>query len=373
MDNSKGIILLSAGGTGGHLFPAEALAYELIERGWTIHLATDNRAQKYATDFPAAKVHVIESASPSGRNPIAILKAGIALFKGVRASRVMLKSIKPKAVVGFGGYPTVPPLMAAAGAFPTMVHEQNAVAGRANKLLAGRVTAIAGGFLRATGEHAGKIVETGNPVRPPVKEAAKIEYKAIGKTGTIKLVVFGGSQGAQFFSQVIPEALALLPDALRKRIEITQQARSEDEEAARARYAELGVKAEVSPFFSDLPKRIGEAHLVMARSGASTVSEISAIGRPSILVPYPHALDHDQAANAAQLEAEGGAMVRKQSELNAQVIADEFERLINAPEELMAMAHAAKAAGKPEAAALLADLTEAIASGKTVAEFKAAL
>lgn len=372
MAGSKGIILLSAGGTGGHLFPAEALAHELIDRGWTIHLATDHRAQKYAENFPSAETHVIESASPSGKNPFKMVGAAVALFKGVRTSRILLKEIAPKAVVGFGGYPTVPPLVAAAGAFPTMIHEQNAVAGRANKMLAGRVTAIAGGFLKAVGEHASKIVETGNPIRPPVLVASKKAYKAPTKSGPIRLVVFGGSQGANFFSTTFVEALALLPETLRKRLVVTQQARPEDEAAAKSQYDAMGVKADVSPFFSDLPKRVGEAHLVMARSGASTVSEIAAIGRPSILVPYPHALDHDQAANAEALADAGGAMVRRQSELTAQSIADELSRLFENTDELTNMARAAKAAGKPNAAILLADLTESIASGQTVADFKAA-
>ena len=372
MAESKGIILLSAGGTGGHLFPAEALAHELINRGWTIHLATDHRAQKYAEKFPAAQTHIIESASPSGKNPFKMFSAAIALYKGVRASRIMLKSVLPKAVVGFGGYPTVPPLVAAAGAFPTMIHEQNAVAGRANKMLAGRVTAIAGGFLKAQGEHGSKTVETGNPIRPPVLLASKKAYKAPTKTGPIRLVVFGGSQGANFFSTTFVDGLALLPEAVRKRLIVTQQARPEDEVEAKSQYDAMGIKADVSPFFSDLPKRIGDAHLVMARSGASTVSEIAAIGRPSILVPYPHALDHDQAANAEALADAGGALVRRQDKLTAQAIADELLRLFENTDELTKMAKAAKAAGKPNAAILLADLTEAIASGQTAAEYKAA-
>ncbi|KPB02871.1 undecaprenyldiphospho-muramoylpentapeptide beta-N-acetylglucosaminyltransferase [Ahrensia marina] len=367
---TKGVILLSAGGTGGHLFPAEALAHELNKRGWTIHLATDKRAQQYTANFPALQTHVIDAASPSGVNPIKIVKAVLTLMKGMVTSKRLIGDLKPRAVIGFGGYPTVPPLIAASGKMPTMIHEQNAVAGRANKMLAKRVTLIAGGFLKAKGEFADKIVETGNPVRPAVKEASEKAYAPIGKTGPINLVIFGGSQGAQFFSKTIPAALAKMPESLRKRIHLTQQARPEDEDEARAAYATLGVKADVSPFFSDLPRRISDAHLVMARSGASTVSEIAAIGRPAIFVPYPHALDHDQAANAAALEAVGGAKVMRQGDLDADIIAREFEQLIQSPDVLAKMAAAAKAAGKPRADILLADLTEAIASGKTVAELK---
>ncbi|MDZ7824565.1 MAG: undecaprenyldiphospho-muramoylpentapeptide beta-N-acetylglucosaminyltransferase [Ahrensia sp.] len=369
---SKGIILLSAGGTGGHLFPAEALAHELTTRGWEIHLATDDRAQKYASNFPAQQTHIIPSASPSGGNPINMLKAAYALYKGVRASKLLISKLQPKAVIGFGGYPTVPPLVAAAGKVPTMIHEQNAVAGRANKMLSGRVSAIAGGFLKAEGPDAHKIIVTGNPIRPPVREAAKVAYMPHTKTGPIKLVVFGGSQGAQFFSKTFPEALALMPQSIRERLVVTQQARPEDETAAKMLYSQMGVKAEVASFFDDLPMRIGGAHLVMARAGASTVSEIAAIGRPSILVPYPFALDHDQAANAEALAAAGGAMVMRQDDLDAQTMADALMKMFDAPDELAKMAAAAKAAGKPDAAILLADLTEAIASGHTVAEYKAA-
>jgi UDP-N-acetylglucosamine--N-acetylmuramyl-(pentapeptide) pyrophosphoryl-undecaprenol N-acetylglucosamine transferase len=371
MADTKRTILLSAGGTGGHLFPAEALAHELKARGWTVPLATDARATRYADRFTGDGMHVIDSATPSGKNPLKLITAGLTLFKGMRQARALLRELKPKAVVGFGGYPTVPPLFTAAGSFPTIIHEQNAVMGRANKMLSGRVTAIAGGFMKAEGPLAAKIVETGNPVRLDVIEAAKIPFHAPEAEGPLRLLVFGGSQGALFFSDSVPEAVALLPDGIRARLKVTQQARPEDETRVMARYAELGVEAEVSAFFSDLPKRIANAHLVMSRSGASTVSEIAAIGRPAILVPYPYALDHDQAANAAALEVAGGALVRRQSNLDAATIAQLFEALLADPARLQAMADEARQAGHPDATALLADLVEAIASGQTAAAFKA--
>lgn len=371
MAKSRGTILISAGGTGGHLFPAEALAHELKARGWSVPLATDSRATRYADRFPEDKLHVIHSATPSGKNPIRLIGAAWTLFKGMRQSSALLKFLKPKAVVGFGGYPTVPPLWSATGVFPTVIHEQNAVMGRANKMLSRRVTAIAGGFLKAEGPLADRIVETGNPVRPAVIVASQTPFETPQRGGPLRLVVFGGSQGARFFSDTLPEAVALMGEDMRSRLKVIQQARPEDEERARARYAELGVKAEVSPFFSDLPERIAGAHLVMSRSGASTVSEIAAIGRPAIFVPYPHALDHDQAANAAALEAAGGALVRREQDLNAASVAALLEELLDDPDRLDAMAEAARKAGKPEATALLADLVEAIASGRTAAEFKA--
>lgn len=368
---ARGVILLAAGGTGGHLFPAEALAHELAGRGWRVHLATDSRATRYAGSFPAAEIHEIASATIGSRNPVALVRAFWTIWRGAREAGKIIAQIAPKAVIGFGGYPTLPPLWAATRRdVPTIIHEQNAVMGRANKALAARVTAIAGGFLSAGGVHAGKTVLTGNPVRPAVIEAAATPYATPEAGGPFRLLVFGGSQGAQFFSDAVPAALALLPDEARRRVEVTQQARPEDEDKVRAAYAGLGLKAEVSPFFTDMARRIAAAHLVVSRSGASTVSEIAAIGRPALLVPYPHALDHDQAANAAALAAAGGAQVHPQSTLSPQTIAELVGALVADPARLAAMAKAAGSAGRPEATRLLADLVEAIASGESVEAFK---
>jgi UDP-N-acetylglucosamine--N-acetylmuramyl-(pentapeptide) pyrophosphoryl-undecaprenol N-acetylglucosamine transferase len=369
---TKGTILLAAGGTGGHLFPAEALAHELIARGWTIHLATDGRAERFAGSFPAAAIHSVTAATIGGRNPFALIGALLKIWRGVREVGAVIREIKPKAVVGFGGYPTLPPLYAATRrGLPTLIHEQNAVMGRANKALASRVRAIAGGFL-VGGESgtAAKIVQTGNPVRPAVIEAASVPYPDLRVGEPFRFLVFGGSQGAQFFSDAIPAAIAKLPPGQRGRLQVTQQARAEDADKVKRAYSELGVPAEVSPFFTDMARRIADAHLVMSRSGASTVSEIAVIGRPALFVPYPYALDHDQAANAAALAGSGGAEVHPQSTLTAERVAELLDALMNAPGRLAAMASAAKSAGRPDAARLLADLTEAIAAGRTVNEFK---
>ncbi|MEO0545215.1 MAG: undecaprenyldiphospho-muramoylpentapeptide beta-N-acetylglucosaminyltransferase [Pseudomonadota bacterium] len=371
MEN-KGTIAVSAGGTGGHLFPAESLAHELIARGWDVQLLTDERATKFADRFPGSAMHVVPSATPSGKNPLKLVSAGLTIWKGLRQARSLLIAMKPKVVVGFGGYPTIPPLISAGGVCPTIIHEQNAVMGRANKMLSSRVTAIAGGFLQAKGELADKIVETGNPVRPAVLEAAEKPYNKPTAKGPLNVVVFGGSQGARFFSQTMPSAFAALPEALRARLVVTQQARPEDEDAAKAAYEEAGIDADVAPFFTDLPDRIASAHLVIARSGASTVTEIGAIGRPAIFVPYPHALDHDQAANAAQMEAAGGALVRREQDLSIDVMTAELSALLGDGAKLSDMAKAAHAAGKRDAARLLADLAEAMADGQTVSAFKAA-
>ncbi|MES0019132.1 undecaprenyldiphospho-muramoylpentapeptide beta-N-acetylglucosaminyltransferase [Mesorhizobium sp. M0036] len=369
---ARGVILLAAGGTGGHLFPAEALAHELIERGWGVHLATDDRAERFAGHFPAAAIHPIQSATMGSKNPVALLGAFWKIWRGVRQASAVIARIKPDAVVGFGGYPTLPPLYAATlRKLPTLIHEQNAVMGRANRALSGRVDAIAGGFLpqdeSATGA---KTVTTGNPVRPPILEAAKTPYTASKGADPFRLLVFGGSQGAQFFSDAMPTAIALLPEAQRKRLVITQQARADDVARVKAGYAALGVHVEVSPFFTDMAQRMGAAHLVISRSGASTVSEIAVIGRPALLVPYPYALDHDQAANAAALAAAGGGEVHPQSSLSPERIAALIGGLMDTPERLTAMAAGAKSAGRPNAARLLADLTEAIASRKTVSDFR---
>lgn len=371
MTSSK-TVLLAAGGTGGHLFPAEALAHELVGRGWTVHLATDDRANRYAQDFPAEAVHPLSAATLGSKNPISLARSLWTIWKGVRQSSALIRRLKPAAVVGFGGYPTLPPLYAATQlGLPTLIHEQNAVMGRANKALARRVTVIAGGFLPpGQGAYADKTVVTGNPVRPAVLEAARAIYRPSGKGEPFRLLVFGGSQGAQFFSQAIPAAVAALPDTLRTRLKITQQARPEDQGEAIDAYNRMGVPTEISPFFANMAQRIAGAHLVISRSGASTVSEISVIGRPSLLVPYPHALDHDQAANAAALAGAGGAEVHAQSTLTQERLTGLLSSLMKDPAKLTAMAAAAKSAGKPDAARLLADLTEAIASGKSVSAWK---
>ena len=353
--------LVCAGGTGGHLFPAEALAHELRSRGHAVHLATDERANRFAGEFPADAIHVVPSATIGSKNPVALLRTVMTLWKGMKAARVVLREVRPAAVIGFGGYPTLPPMIAAAGVFPTMVHEQNAVMGRANKLLAGRVDAIAGGFLAIDGPHAAKMERAGNPVRPAVIEAARAPYAPSGPGEPFHLVVFGGSQGAAYFSQVIPDAIGRLGEGERVRLRVTQQARQEDEAALVERFRSLGVAAEVASFFGDLPTRMAAAQLVVSRSGASTTAEVATIGRPAILVPYPHALDHDQAANAAALQAEGGATLVTQSDLTAERLAAMLTEAMAEPDRLARMAEAGRRVGHADAAKRLADMAERIA------------
>lgn len=357
-------ILLAAGGTGGHLFPAESLAAELGRRGHAVELATDERADKYGRAFPARAVNIIHSATFKGRDPLSLLRTATALGLGTLEAWRLIGRIRPAVVVGFGGYPTFPPMIAAQlRGLPTVLHEQNAVMGRANRALAGRVTRIALSFpgTAKLGAAAGRAVHTGNPVRDMVISAARVPYAMPSLDGEFRLLVFGGSQGARFFSEVLPPALEKLAPELRARLNLVQQARAEDADAVKAAYARSGVRAEVAPFFVDLPARIAAAHLVVCRSGASSVGELAVIGRPSILVPLPGALDQDQAANAAVLEAAGGAWPIRQDELTPERLAAELTKAMADPEQLADAAAAAMAAGKADAVARLADLVEEVA------------
>ena len=357
------LVLLAAGGTGGHLFPAQALADALLKRGAIVDLATDTRAAHFK--FPARTVHLIPSATLRGRNPIALARTATLLTLGTAKAWSMLGRLRPVVVVGFGGYPTVPPLMAATlRGIPTVLHEQNGVMGRANRLLAARVTAIATGFrtlARLDLRLQAKITFTGNPVRAEVIAAAATPYAAPAADGKLRLLVFGGSQGARVMAEIVPAAIERLTADLRARMAVVQQARPEDLDTVRGIYARLGVAAETAPFFSDLPARMAAAHLVISRSGASTVAELSAIGRPAVLVPLPHALDQDQFINAGVLEAAGGAIRIEQRDFTPERLASEIAGLAGEPGRLARMAQAAKSAGTVDAAERLADLVLKVA------------
>jgi UDP-N-acetylglucosamine--N-acetylmuramyl-(pentapeptide) pyrophosphoryl-undecaprenol N-acetylglucosamine transferase len=357
------LVLLAAGGTGGHLFPAQALADILQKRGAVVELATDARAAHFK--FPARTMHVIPSATLRGRNPFALARTGALLTLGTAKAWLLLRHLRPAVVVGFGGYPTVPPLMAAAlRGIPTVLHEQNGVMGRANNMLAPRVTAVATGFrtLKNYNRHwQSKITFTGNPIRREVVAAAATPYAAPEAGGTLRIVVFGGSQGARVMAEIVPAAVGLLSAELGMRLSLVQQARAEDLDAVRSTYKRLGVAAECAPFFSDLPRRLAAAHLVISRSGASTVAELSAIGRPAILVPLPHALDQDQLANANVLAEAGGAIRIEQRDFTPERLAAEITTLAGDPGRLVRMAQAAKSAGTLDAAERLADLVIKVA------------
>jgi UDP-N-acetylglucosamine--N-acetylmuramyl-(pentapeptide) pyrophosphoryl-undecaprenol N-acetylglucosamine transferase len=356
-------VLLAAGGTGGHLFPAEALAHALRARGLEVELVTDERALRYGGEFPARAMHTIASATPRGGSVFAKATAIATLGVGAAQALFLLRRIRPLAVVGFGGYPSVPPLFAATLLrIPAVLHEANAVMGRANSFLAGRVDAVASGFPLSGVSDAltEKIVVTGNPLRPAALAAAALPYPVFDD-GKLRLLVTGGSQGARVMSDIVPAALESLPKELRERIELTQQAREEDLARVTMAYARAGIVAQIAPFFADLPERIAHAHLVIARAGASTVTELAAIGRPSILVPLPHALDQDQAANAAVLAKSGAAEVVRQADFTPQWLAERIAALAADSGELQRRGQAAKSVGVTDAAERLADLVLAVA------------
>lgn len=365
-------ILLAAGGTGGHLFPAFALAEELSRRGWRIELATDMRGDRYGTGFPASEIHKIQSDTIRGRSPVALAKTALSLASGTRQAFALIGRIKPAVVVGFGGYPCFPPLAAARlRGIPTALHEQNAVLGRANRMLAKRVSAIATSFesvkfLDASMQS--RTHFTGNPVRSAVIAEAAVPYPTVPPAGSVErfhLLVFGGSQGARFFSELVPAALAGFDEATRARLSITQQCREEDLEAVRQTYAAAKLEAVCEPFFQDLPKIIAKSHLIIGRAGASTIAELTVIGRPSILVPLPHALDNDQLQNATSLAKSGGAMCIAQQDLTAERLRSELTSIMNDPTLLEEAAANAKSVGKPDAVVRFADLVEQLAGQRS--------
>jgi UDP-N-acetylglucosamine--N-acetylmuramyl-(pentapeptide) pyrophosphoryl-undecaprenol N-acetylglucosamine transferase len=355
-------VLLAAGGTGGHLFPAQALAEELARRGITVDLATDMRGDRYGTGFPARQSYSLPSATLAGKSPVAMARTVWLLSRGLVAAFALTGKLKPSVVVGFGGYPTFAPLKAASlRRIPTVLHEQNAVLGRANRMLGKAVTRIATSFAATKflgPDLVAKARLTGNPVRSAVIEAARRTYAPPRPGERIQLLVFGGSQGARFFSEAVPPALALLSAEMRARLQVVQQARAEDVPAVLAAYRAGGIEAEVSHFFADLPERMANSHLVVARSGASTVAELTVVGRPAILVPLPHALDNDQLQNASRLAESGAAWCIEQRELSSQRLAQDIGALLADPDRLAAAATAAKQQGRPDAVARLADLVE---------------
>ncbi len=352
-------VMLAAGGTGGHLFPAFALAEELQRRGVAVDLMTDMRGDRYGSGFPARNVYKVPAATLTGRSPLAAARTAMSLASGTRAAYAILRKVRPSAIIGFGGYPTFPPLVAARLLrVPSAIHEQNAVLGRANKMLARRVNAIATSFERTKyldGGFGKAVCVTGNPVRQAVIEAAATSFRLPEAQGEVRLLIFGGSQGARFFSDAVPAALAALSTATRARLRVVQQVRDEDLGRVRQSYAESGVKSEVDTFFKDLPARMASSHLVIGRAGASTVAELTVIGRPALLVPLPHALDNDQLNNALRLAESGGGWCIEQKDLTTQRLTAEIDSLIAQPQKLAAAAEAAKRAGRPDAVARLAD------------------
>jgi UDP-N-acetylglucosamine--N-acetylmuramyl-(pentapeptide) pyrophosphoryl-undecaprenol N-acetylglucosamine transferase len=355
-------ILLAAGGTGGHVFPAEALAAELLKRGHRVGLVTDTRGKGFGQNLPELPLYRIPAGTPSGRSLLGKLMSVVEIGHGVVAALTLLGLTRPVAVVGFGGYPALPLLLAARlRKIPIVVHEQNAVLGRVNRLVARFATRIATSFpaTHFLPEQA-VVTVTGNPVRPAILAAADVPYTAPDQS--LRVLIMGGSQGARVLSDSVPAALASLPAEMKKRLRVVQQCRAEDLDRVRAAYTAAGIQAETATFFSDVAQRLAVAHLVVSRSGASSTAEIAVIGRPSLLVPYAHAMDDHQTANAQALAHAGGAEVIAQDKFTPERVAMAFNDLLADPAQLADMAAHARSVGRPLAAQALADLVERVAT-----------
>ncbi len=359
------LIMLAAGGTGGHLFPAEALGVELMKRGMRVRLVTDSRAVRYSGLFSKDMIDVVPSETVRGRSPWQLARTGIRLVTGTVMALNVIRRLRPAAVVGFGGYPTVPPLIAARLLrVPSVIHDANAVLGRANRFLSRYVSAVATslpGVLDRDPALKQKTTTVGTPMRPAILAAAAIAYSPPDATGPFRLLVVGGSQGARVMSDIVPGAIERLEPSLWGRLILTQQVREEDMARVRAVYDRLKIQAELAPFFTDLPARLASNHLIISRAGAGTVAELAAIGRPSILVPLPGSIDQDQFANAGVLAQAGGALRIAQADFTPDRLASEVSELAAEPARLSAMAKAAGGVGRLDAAEQLADLVAKVA------------
>jgi UDP-N-acetylglucosamine--N-acetylmuramyl-(pentapeptide) pyrophosphoryl-undecaprenol N-acetylglucosamine transferase len=358
--------VLAAGGTGGHMVPAHALAAELRSRAHGVLLITDERGSRFPGLFAGVPVHIL----PAGRlggGPVGLLKAAAAVLKGRGQAKHLYREHTPDAVVGFGGYPAFPSLLAAsARRIPTVLHEQNAVLGRVNRLLAAEAEAIAIAYDqvdRLKAKYQDKTVVVGNPVRQEVAKLGELPYPPFDELAPLKILVTGGSQGASVLSEVVPEGLGLLQPSLRHRLQVVQQCRPDDIERVRNRYAALGIPAELLTYIEDMPDKLGDAHLVIGRAGASTIAELTAAGRPAILIPFPSATDDHQTANAREMTKAGGARTIQQENFTPEVLARQIEAMAADPIALNNAAARALSVGRPHAARDLADLVERVGGG----------
>jgi UDP-N-acetylglucosamine--N-acetylmuramyl-(pentapeptide) pyrophosphoryl-undecaprenol N-acetylglucosamine transferase len=363
--------VLAAGGTGGHLFPAEAVGRLLVASGGAVHLLTDRRADAFAAAVPGVTIDRVR-AGQLGGGPLHAAYGLAELAVGMVQARRLLRRMMPAAVVGFGGYPSVPTMLAATQlGLPTLIHEQNVVLGRANRLLAPRARRIATGFAATQGlrdADRGRAIHTGNPVRPAIHAVGALPYAAPEPEAPIELLVVGGSQGARIFGEIVPPALMLLPAKLRHRVHVSQQARPEDKDAVVAQYRDAAITADIQTFFDDMPARLQRAHLVICRAGASTIAELAAAGRPAILVPYPHAMDDHQTANAGAFAASGGGWVIPQSDFSPTALAERLAGLFADRAALATAAGAARRFARDDAAEHLAALVQSLspANGGTM-------
>jgi UDP-N-acetylglucosamine--N-acetylmuramyl-(pentapeptide) pyrophosphoryl-undecaprenol N-acetylglucosamine transferase len=361
------LAVVAAGGTGGHLFPAQALAEALIARGWGVVLASDERVAGLAQEFPAERRIGLSAATFKRGDPIGMVRAGLAVARGVVQARAAFREMGPNVVVGFGGYPSAPALVAAIlDKRPTMIHEQNAVMGRTNRRLAPHVDTVACAFptlKKAPAKVADNAVVVGNPVRPAIRALFDVPYIPPEPNGPVRILITGGSQGARLLSELVPEAVKALPDDLRKRLHVVQQARAESMNFARRAYRDAVVDAEIAPFFRDIASRLRDAHLVIGRAGAGSVCEFAVAGKPAILVPLAIALDDDQGENARLLQDAGAAEVAREHQLTVDTMTKALTTLLNNPARLARMAEGARAVAIPDAAERLADVVERTAAG----------
>lgn len=362
---TKKIVVIAAGGTGGHLFPAAAFAEEMFRRGWRVFLMTDARGRRYAEGFPAERIEDVAAASISA-NPFTAIPALLKINKGIGEAKKRFTEARPSLVAGFGGYPSFPALMAArAHKVPILIHEQNSVLGRVNRTMATSAQIVACGFERLDrlpAKAAERKHVVGNPVRLPILAVRERPYPEAPAGGRLNILIIGGSQGARLFGEVIPAAFALLPQALRARLDVVHQVREEQVEDARKVYKTAKVNAEVAPFFTDMGQRLGAAHLVISRAGASSVTELQVAGRPAIIIPFAAAADDHQTANAEGLTSVGAADLFTEAEFAPAPLAALLERRLADPHGLAVRAAAARASAKPEAAKNLADLAESVSA-----------
>jgi len=358
--------VLAAGGTGGHMIPAHALAAELKGRGYGVLLITDERGARFPGLFEGMPVHIL----PAGRlggGPLGWLKAFGSVVKGRGEAKRLYRDHRPDAVIGFGGYPALPSLLAASAMnIPTVLHEQNAVLGRVNRLLAGEAVAIGTAYDtvdRLKAKYADKAVLVGNPVRAEIAKLGELPFPPFDDVAPLKILVTGGSQGASILSKVVPAGLGMLAPQLRRRLQVVQQCRPEDIERVRAQYAELGIPAELMTYIEDMAEKIADAHLIIGRAGASTVAELTAAGRPAILIPFAAATDDHQTANAREMVKAGGARAIQEANFTPEVLARQIEALAMDPVALGNAAGRALSVGRPHAARDLADLVERIGNG----------
>ncbi len=369
-NSSAPLVIVAAGGTGGHMFPAQSFAEEMVARGWRVGLVTDDRGLRFVSNFPADWIEQVKAATITSKRPDKLFISALKIRSGISAAKKQLKAKRPALVAGFGGYPSFPSLSAAkALRVPILIHEQNAVLGRVNRVFAKSAKMVASGFERLDrlpGRATAHRVVVGNPVRAPILAVRDVPYPSLGPDGRFNVLVTGGSQGAKMFGEIVPEAVLKLPDAMRARLHMVQQVREDQMDTVKAIYDGAGVSSDLAPFFSDMDQRLAKTHLVIARSGAGTVTELCVAGRPSVLIPLGIAMDDHQRANAEALEAAGGCDVILEKTFTPDALADVLKLRLGTDGDLANRAAAAHALGPTKAASDLADLAEKIASSTSI-------